>query len=510
MTETDLQLGGGYTFQWECAILLALNYFFEPLRYNPVLFDLIDSFLGRVDEIHLEGADRESGVDLEDINLITEDRRILIQVKTKQAEGERWTLSDTLLLKALYKFYDSRFLADQPEETRFVFLTNRPFNPDLVDVKSAVARGELAPCAAADRLGQYLDRYARGTSEGPLDLNRFRAMLGRTRFVEYLAVDEIKANIQAKLQAHGRDDWKGAHAVLFEHFARQSTHLGGATVTRASVIELLGPPAKPSAPSQPPVTYRVDTSGGAYIDGDVHVYGGDFVGRDQTKVETPRPAPAARPAVPTEGEPLALIASALEARRLLLAWADVPFPPEERLSAPAALLIHRWQQDAQALPPFPWPVHQLPSATILSLDPSDRIEATFREADVPLNVLCTQKDVVHPGQHNLIKLGGDLKSRSGLLLTRADVRDAPNDPDQVHLLKEARRVARDGVLVVFAHQPSHEFWQLWDELIEAHVGETKHRFALGPADARWPKGVAHLSADVNELLTRLTEVQLSP
>ncbi len=36
MSETDLQLGGGYTYQWECAILLALNYFFEPVRYNPV------------------------------------------------------------------------------------------------------------------------------------------------------------------------------------------------------------------------------------------------------------------------------------------------------------------------------------------------------------------------------------------------------------------------------------------------------------------------------------------
>jgi hypothetical protein len=38
MTETDLQLGGGYTYQWECAILLALNYFFESVRYNPILY----------------------------------------------------------------------------------------------------------------------------------------------------------------------------------------------------------------------------------------------------------------------------------------------------------------------------------------------------------------------------------------------------------------------------------------------------------------------------------------
>lgn len=29
MSETDLQLGGGYVYQWECAIMLALNYFFS-------------------------------------------------------------------------------------------------------------------------------------------------------------------------------------------------------------------------------------------------------------------------------------------------------------------------------------------------------------------------------------------------------------------------------------------------------------------------------------------------
>jgi hypothetical protein len=36
MSETDLQLGGGYTYRWECAILLALNYFFEPVRDEPL------------------------------------------------------------------------------------------------------------------------------------------------------------------------------------------------------------------------------------------------------------------------------------------------------------------------------------------------------------------------------------------------------------------------------------------------------------------------------------------
>jgi tetratricopeptide (TPR) repeat protein len=243
MSETDLQLGGGYTYQWECAILLALNYFFEPVRYNPTLFDLINAFLGRVAEIRLEGEDRESGVDLEDVNLVGGDgrRRILIQVKTKQAEGERWTPTDPLLLKALYKFYDSRFFAEQPDDTRLVFLTNRPFNPTLVRVKSAiqVQEGTIAPRAEVDRLCRHLARYARKEKERDVDPDRFRKMLARTALVEYLRVDEVKANIQAKLQAQGRRDWRRAHAILFEDFSRRSTRIGGGIVTRVSLDRIL-------------------------------------------------------------------------------------------------------------------------------------------------------------------------------------------------------------------------------------------------------------------------------
>jgi hypothetical protein len=291
--------------------------------------------------------------------------------------------------------------------------------------------------------------------------------------VEYLAVDEIKANIQAKLQALGRHDWEGAHAILFEHFARQSTRVGGATVTRASVIELLGLQAQPPLSSYPPTL-------------------------------------AARPTVPTRGEPQALIAAALEARRLLLVCADVPLPPEERPSAPQALLINRWQQDAQSLPPFSWPLHELPPASILSLDPSDRIEVDFREADVPLNLLRTRQDVIDPSQHNLIKLGGDLSSRHGLLLTEAHVRDVPNHPDKVHLLKEAQNAARDGVVVMLADDPGRPFRQLWRQVVHAYLSSAKHCFALGPAEARWPSGVEHLSADVNGVFAQLAGVEVSP
>jgi hypothetical protein len=243
MNETDLGLGGGYTYQWECAILLALNYFFEPVRYNPALFDLIDDFLDQVAEIHLEGEKREDGIELEDINLFNAGRArcVLIQVKTKQAEGERWTPGDPLLLKALYRFYANDALDERPEDVRFVFLTNRPFNPTLVGVKAAIREGALEQSEEADTLRRRLGTYARREKKGPVSPERFRQMLERTALVEYLDVDAVKANVQRCLREYGRSDWEQAYAVLFEHFSRQSTLKGGGTVTRDSIIGLLWP-----------------------------------------------------------------------------------------------------------------------------------------------------------------------------------------------------------------------------------------------------------------------------
>jgi hypothetical protein len=217
-----------------------------------------------------------------------------------------------------------------------------------------------------------------------------------------------------------------------------------------------------------------------------------------------------RPKVPSEGEPQALITAALKARRLLLVWAEVPFLPRRRPTNPPSLVINQWQWDAQALSPVPWPVPQLLPLTILSLDPSDRIEAAFREADVPLNVLCTREDVINPHQHNLIKLAGDLASCSGLLLTWTDVQDMSNDPDKAHLLEEARRVAQDGVVLMVGDAPNKQYVQLWNELIRAYASDARHHFALGPADAHWPKDVKHLSIDVNGVLVRLSEVDVPP
>ena len=284
MSETDLQLGGGYTYQWECAILLALNYFFEPVRYNSTLFDLVTEFLGEVAEIHLEGEDRESGVDLEDINLVRNQRCILIQVKTKQVDWGHWTPSDRLLLKAFYRFYDCHFLDEQPDDVRFVFLTNRPFNRDLVQVQAAIREGRLDDCPEADKLLEHLERE----TDKRLDAGRFRQMLARSALVKYLDLDAVKANVLRALQAYGRSDWKVAYAVLFEHFARQSTRLGGGIVTHASIGEVLGPGFQPE-PEAEPIPFMVP-----------FMRNPDFVGRqeDLKRLHAALQAPGAESAKP--------------------------------------------------------------------------------------------------------------------------------------------------------------------------------------------------------------------
>ena len=67
----DVQLGGGYTYQWLCAVLLALNYLGdEPDDYDPALHELVTTFLGEVDALRLEGERAGAKTYLEDINLL--------------------------------------------------------------------------------------------------------------------------------------------------------------------------------------------------------------------------------------------------------------------------------------------------------------------------------------------------------------------------------------------------------------------------------------------------------
>jgi len=70
-------------------------------------------------------------------------------------------------------------------------------------------------------------------------------------------------------------------------------------------------------------------------------------------------------------------------------------------------------------------------------------------------------------------------------------------------------VAEDGVVLMVTDDPRGPFAQLWDELVRAYVSGARHCLALGPADAHWPEGVKHLSVDVNGVLTRLTDIEVS-
>jgi hypothetical protein len=219
-----------------------------------------------------------------------------------------------------------------------------------------------------------------------------------------------------------------------------------------------------------------------------------------------------------EQSPLSRVVAALHRQRLLLVWADVPFPPEEETPRNPAQLINRWQEAAGALPvlPFdfahgrPWPLAQLPPLPILSMDPTDRVEVTFRYAEVPLSVVRSRRDPPARDRHSLLKLGGDLSARAELFLSWEDVRAAPNDPDKAHLLREAGRVVEGGAVLAMAPSPTDTLARLWRELVAPAVGKAAHQFVLGPADFAWPTPLVRLEETPEEMLAALADGAVPP
>ena len=249
MTQIDLGLGGGYVYQWECAILLAINYLMDALTgYNPELHRLINDFLGRLEAIHLEGKEVDTElvneghvtIELEDINLLSNDRAICIQVRAKE-EGKRWIPSDPLLEKAVYHFYRNQALDEQESPIWFVFLSNRGFNPRLVELKKAIAAGTAAQSAQADALFHQLQKYV--TREDPkapaLERQRFDRLLSHLAMIEFLAVDEVKPIIQNHLRAQHIHDWKQAYESLFTEFSKRSVLRGGSTIALTDLYDIV-------------------------------------------------------------------------------------------------------------------------------------------------------------------------------------------------------------------------------------------------------------------------------
>ena len=219
-----------------------------------------------------------------------------------------------------------------------------------------------------------------------------------------------------------------------------------------------------------------------------------------------------------QDEALTSISAAQREWRLLLVWGDLPFAPEERPPRNPARLIERQQEAARALPalPFafshgaPWPLAGLPPLPILSFDPSERVETTFRYAGVPLHVMRTRRDPRARDRHNLLKLGGDLAARAGLLLSWDDVRAAAHNPDKAHLLREARRLVRDGVVLAMVPSPGDTFARLWRELLAPALGEAARQFVLGPQGFDWPAPLERLAAAPREALLALAESAVPP
>lgn len=252
MSQIDLQLGGAYAYQWECAVLLALNYLWDvPLVFRSELHHLITDFLREVEAIHLEGETREQPqIELEDINLLSGDRRICIQVKCKEAEGSQWAPGDPLLAKALYRFYCNQVLEQDEPRIRFVFLSNRGFNPDLVQLKRTMVAGTTSESKQAGRLFHHVQKYvARDQSAAPpLDEQRFRRVLNHLALIEFLPVDAVEAIIKAKLQAAGAENWQQAYDHLYTAFSKGSVLKGGTRITRSDLTVSLerfsaGPPS---------------------------------------------------------------------------------------------------------------------------------------------------------------------------------------------------------------------------------------------------------------------------
>ncbi len=201
----------------------------------------------------------------------------------------------------------------------------------------------------------------------------------------------------------------------------------------------------------------------------------------------------------------AMLRTALAAGQLLVVWADVPFPPQAQLEQTRPLILARWREKALSgsVPPL-WETAPVP---ILSLDPTSRLIEGFREHRTALTVMRSRRDLPVVGRHTLLQLAGELETRGGLLLTWADVRDVMNNPDRAYLLREAGRVAREGIVLVLAPAPEAAFVRLWEELFVPGLRGAKASFVLGPQGYPWPAPLRTLPAapDLRAILPFLKE-----
>lgn len=198
-----------------------------------------------------------------------------------------------------------------------------------------------------------------------------------------------------------------------------------------------------------------------------------------------------------------LLITAWQQGRLLLLWANLPLALLAQPPANPALLLSQWLVQAGEMPSeLIAGLPGLPPLSILSLEPADRLERAFQGAGVPLHLVTTRREVPVRGRPNLLKLGGDLVSRSGVILSRAALGELHADPDKAYLLAEARRIVKDGALLLLGADPAHEDFRAWWAVVYPAL-DSPAAWALGPPEADWPAGVTPLAADLAQLAAEL-------
>ena len=245
MTSKDLQRGGGYVYQWNCAILLALNYLMDkPEIYDEDLHKLITDFLGKVESVQLEeqNSEENNSTKLDDINLIADSRKVIIQVKAKDKPSFRWTPSNKELLMALYKFYCNEAIGQKDSDVRFVFLSNRGFNPDLNTIRGSINAGTLLDCPKAKTLFEYLQNYVdknESHKEPHLDFPHFLRLLANLCFVNFLAIDVVSTIIGNHLKARCIGNAEQDQESLFTEFTNRSVKKGGSRLNISDLYEIV-------------------------------------------------------------------------------------------------------------------------------------------------------------------------------------------------------------------------------------------------------------------------------
>jgi 3',5'-cyclic AMP phosphodiesterase CpdA len=203
---------------------------------------------------------------------------------------------------------------------------------------------------------------------------------------------------------------------------------------------------------------------------------------------------------------------AAHAGRLLVLWGLPSFPLTEGPPANRLQAVSQWAAGAGESSPHSELVEGLPGLPplpILSLAAGKRLERAFEGAGVPLQVVRGRTDVPAAGCHSLLKLAGDLPTRTGLVLSRAEIRDVRSQADKRHLLGEVGHIVAGGAVLLLDCDPaSDDFCAWWAALAPTFRGAAL--FAVGEPSAPWPAGVACLGADFEAVSAGLRAVQPQP